>query len=414
MDVNYHLSNILNDKTLDQKDIIIILLLAHTCTIHDPTPNTFIYNLCKLHKLGILNISDDIQALTNNFNNTQNTQLLETNEIVESVITCIEKENINNNIFNDLTFSKYIREFIELSKLGDGGFGDVYLSKNILDNTMYAIKKINYRYESHQNINLDLIIQEVQILAKLDHPNINRYYTSWLEPTWLYEYVDTINHTQQITYNDTTYNNRLNEYNITLYIQLAYCDNNTLHKYLIERKEIDIDLNYIIFSQILSGINYIHKKNIIHRDLKPSNIFLNENLQIKIGDFGLSKDISMVLDNTYNHSSGIGTNMYSSPEQLNDNIYTYKTDLYSIGLILLELFINYNTEYEKILVFEKARQNPPVLPTNIKDMYPDIYDIILNLLSHNPEERYNIEYLLSFYKFTNNYLYNRILELKNN
>ena len=68
----------------------------------------------------------------------------------------------------------------------------------------------------------------------------------------------------------------------------------------------------------------------------------------------------------------------------------------------------------KILVFEKARQNPPVLPTNIKDMYPDIYDIILNLLSHNPEERYDIEYLLSFYKFTNNYLYNRILELKNN
>jgi NIMA (never in mitosis gene a)-related kinase len=88
------------------------------------------------------------------------------------------------------------------------------------------------------------------------------------------------------------------------------------------------------FDQICRGLQYIHSKNIIHRDIKTQNIFLMKNGKVKIGDFGISK----ALTNTKNNASTIiGTPYYFSPEIINGEPYNYKTDIWSLGVVLYEM-----------------------------------------------------------------------------
>ena len=141
---------------------------------------------------------------------------------------------------------------------------------------------------------------------------------------------------------------------IVLYIQMKLCDFTLRHWLDIRNKEIfekKADLNEHlcnnIFRQIISGVDYIHSRSIIHRDLKPGNIFLlKETMQVKIGDFGLAclaghddytvkpesphldQNKTFVLPPMANvggeHTKGVGTSLYASPEQLSRKNYDNK------------------------------------------------------------------------------------------
>ncbi|XP_060084572.1 eukaryotic translation initiation factor 2-alpha kinase 1-like [Ylistrum balloti] len=123
-------------------------------------------------------------------------------------------------------------------------------------------------------------------------------------------------------------------------------------------------LNLKIFKQILKGVDFIHSQGLIHRDLKPKNIFINEPLNhVKIGDFGLAKDdlLSPSTESVFmtptpdstddlmwsDHTSGVGTTTYASPEQLEGNIYNNKCDIYSLGVLLYEICNKFDTGMEK-------------------------------------------------------------------
>lgn len=81
-------------------------------------------------------------------------------------------------------------------------------------------------------------------------------------------------------------------FTLNLFIQTAFCGGQTLKEYLSQRKQIDFDVNLYLFEQLVLGVATIHKKDLIHRDLKPENIFFDENNIIKIGDFGLAREIT--------------------------------------------------------------------------------------------------------------------------
>lgn len=148
-------------------------------------------------------------------------------------------------------------------------------------------------------------------------------------------------------------------YDLWLYIQMQYCSNNTLRDHLDMREGVDIAHALHIFIQIARGLEYVHGKDMIHRDLKPSNCFFMGDGTVKVGDFGLSRSAvenmnnkagvqsrsnSMdmddcsppptpqlgpqcssngCLDNTI--TSGIGTMLYASPEQIEGGDYDAKT-----------------------------------------------------------------------------------------
>jgi translation initiation factor 2-alpha kinase 4 len=149
---------------------------------------------------------------------------------------------------------------------------------------------------------------------------------------------------------------------------MEYCSDKTL-KDLLESPHRDLDLqkSFGFFRQIVKGVNFIHKNKVIHRDLKPSNIFIFKGKTIKIGDFGLARlPFALEEENqkvegqapSFNQSlsSGVGTPMYIAPEQQNNRQYDQKVDIYALGLIFLEMTLNFKTVHERVLAFKTINE----------------------------------------------------------
>ena len=103
-----------------------------------------------------------------------------------------------------------------------------------------------------------------------------------------------------------------------------------------------------LFIEILESVDYLHKQNVIHRDLKPENILLTDGQNgrfIKIADFGLSVIHEFV---SQSHTTGCGTLKYIAPEVVQSTKYDTKADIYSLGVIVQELF---NITINKFVIF---------------------------------------------------------------
>jgi serine/threonine protein kinase len=218
---------------------------------------------------------------------------------------------------------------------------------------------------------------------------------------------------------------------INIFIQMELCKD-TLYD-IIERRSHKNDYyqeSLLLFEKILSGVEYIHKENLIHRDLKPKNIFFTYTGDIKIGDLGLATEslnkkcamecpspIERSFDMDINseedlaeelsfhleieeskceeiHTSNIGTIQYAAPEQLNNVHYDKKVDIYSLGLILLELVYPFKTRMERQEVYHNLK-NKKHLNQEFCKKYPDISDIILNMTESDPCKRPDVVLLKS-------------------
>ncbi|XP_032930185.1 eukaryotic translation initiation factor 2-alpha kinase 1 [Catharus ustulatus] len=186
------------------------------------------------------------------------------------------------------------------------------------------------------------------------------------------------------------------EYHLMLHIQMQLCET-SLWDWIADRNRrcnkrsedtsspyhlVDARWTMRIFQEVVEGVRYIHSMGVMHRDIKPRNIFLHgSDHQVKIGDFGLAcKDLlwddadqfQTEQINGLTHTSGVGTCLYASPEQLQGSHYDFKSDMYSMGVILLELFQPFGTEMERTEVLTRLRtgQIPPTFskkwPTQAK------------------------------------------------
>jgi mitogen-activated protein kinase kinase 1 len=117
-------------------------------------------------------------------------------------------------------------------------------------------------------------------------------------------------------------------------ILLELMDKGTLNDLLKKVKKIPEKILGIILYQILLGLDYLHtNKRIVHRDIKPSNILINNKGIVKISDFGVS---SIITDSINGKETLIGTYNYMSPERIRMNSYSFVSDVWSIGLCILE------------------------------------------------------------------------------
>ena len=124
-----------------------------------------------------------------------------------------------------------------------------------------------------------------------------------------------------------------------------------VHLQVEEFKEDKINAKFGVFSplfilkQLLEGLSFIHKLDIVHRDLKPANIFVMNNGNVKIGDFGLSKDLSK--ESGLSKLYAAGTRFYMAPEYANSHqdhigdpepeVVLPPADMYSLGMVLLKM-----------------------------------------------------------------------------
>ncbi|XP_068555199.1 eukaryotic translation initiation factor 2-alpha kinase 1 isoform X1 [Anas acuta] len=170
------------------------------------------------------------------------------------------------------------------------------------------------------------------------------------------------------------------EYRLMLHIQMQLCEL-SLWDWIVDRNKkyserteetaspyhlVDVNWTMKIFQELLEGVCYIHSMGVMHRDIKPRNIFLHgSDRRVKIGDFGLackdllSDDVDQWFHteqiNGLTHTSGVGTCLYASPEQLQGSDYDFKSDMYSLGVILFELFQPFGTEMERVEVLTHLR-----------------------------------------------------------
>ncbi|XP_052102279.1 eukaryotic translation initiation factor 2-alpha kinase 3-like isoform X1 [Mytilus californianus] len=179
-----------------------------------------------------------------------------------------------------------------------------------------------------------------------------------------------------------------------LFIQMQLCRRETLKDWLISNNsERDNSVVLDIFDQIMGAVEYVHNQGLMHRDLKPSNIFFSVDGVIKIGDFGLvtaleDQELELYLgeDSPYKrHTAQVGTQMYMSPEQINGKTYGHKVDIFSLGMILFELFYCFSTQMERVkILLDVKRQR---FSDSFKMEYPLETMYISWLLSPNPVER---------------------------
>ena len=247
------------------------------------------------------------------------------------------------------------------------------------------------------------IKKEADILSKLDFKNIVKFYDSYLDKDKFYI---------------------LMEYYVGLSLKdfLILC---TRNDEIIEKA-----LLYNIIKQICICIKEINNKNIIHGNLKPENIFINENMEIKIGDFDISKNFNPIRENTKTLKKS-GAIYYIAPEIISKGVYNEKSDLYSLGCIIYELF-SFSKYYNdrknnEIKVIDSKKYNnkwQEIINSLLQINYNDrmdinkVYDIILNEMNFNElkNEINNIrfKYSIKEMQYSINTIKEELEDLQNN
>ncbi|WP_434414486.1 serine/threonine protein kinase [symbiont of Argiope bruennichi] len=192
--------------------------------------------------------------------------------------------------------------------LAEGGMSHVYLAFDKILNETICIKSISWPNEDDNNYKtiINRIQREIIILSKIRNQNIIHFYD-------VFNYKDFI------------------------CIVMEYVNGTNLKKVISDKNGLLFSEGIDIFKQILSGMIEVHKKNIIHRDLKPQNILITNSGLVKITDFGIAL---IEGEKHYTKSQNIvGSLQYMAPENLEKKI-SKKLDIYSLGIILYELFTN--------------------------------------------------------------------------
>ena len=234
--------------------------------------------------------------------------------------------------------------------LGKGAFGEVYLTSKQGSKEKYATKKIDKKYASNPRAK-KYLDNEINILKEVDHPNIIKLYN-------------------------------VHETTKFIYLVMEYCNGGGLSDCLEEyqkkfRKPFPEEIVQYLMRQIVSGINYLHKKDILHRDIKLDNILVNfdseedrkkKNMlkaKVKIIDFGFARHLNpaelaySTLGSPINMDPGILRKL-NKMENSRDYGYDQKADIWSLGTICYEMLIGkctFDAESMKELVSKVERGN---------------------------------------------------------
>ena len=251
------------------------------------------------------------------------------------------------------------KDYKKLQILGEGSFSIVYEAQNRITDIMRAMKIIKKHSNSSKEDEGE-IINEINILKTMDHPNIVK----------IFEFYS----------NEESYS-----------IIMEYCKGGKFVNEIKNYAPFDEKYSAYVMYQIFSAINYCHNMNIIHRDLKPENILIvnknksNNYPNIKIGDFGMSK----VVEKNSVQNTIVGTIHYIAPEVIQKK-YNEKCDMWSCGVIMYVLLtkkppFNGDTTEEIIANIEKGIydiKSPP-----FDKISNSAIDLIQKLLTKDVEKR---------------------------
>lgn len=276
-----------------------------------------------------------------------------------------EKENISK---KHMSFIKDISEIHLLDALGSGQSGYVSQAIHTPTKKIIAIKKISVYEKSRRN----QIMNEFNALVNTNCNGLVEFYGIFFSKG-------------------------------SVSIALEYCECGSLFDILKKVKIIPEIILAKICLNILNGLDFLHsEKKQVHRDLKPSNICLNANGQAKITDFGISRELK---DSLKKCLSYVGTYTYMSPERIRAEPYSFKSDIWGLGLTLMECAIGRfpypQTNYYLEMIQYIATESPPQLP---KDMSftNQFRDFLFLCINKDPKKRPTAKELKKHKWITNN------------
>ena len=283
--------------------------------------------------------------------------------------------SLNNNSMN------FFIDYDEIKKerpINKGGMGELYLGE--WQGKQIALKKTKLNFIKNNFVS-NKFIKEINIIASMRHPNILLF--------------------MGVTIDNNTY-----------YMITEYLPSGSLHEYLhLSKKNKNNPLTYKqkikIALQIAIAVKYIHSRQILHCDLKSGNILIDKHFNIKLIDFGLSYFMSEP------PKGYIGTPRWMAPEILNGGEYTVASDVFSYGMILLELFTEkipysekFNYEVKKDIIKKyvnfRIAHNLPILKIP-ETGNPVVKNIISNCLDANPKNRPTMDKIIEELSETNKY-----------
>ncbi|KAI5955810.1 hypothetical protein KGF54_001312 [Candida jiufengensis] len=292
-------------------------------------------------------------------------------------------EKINNHLMihqqiqkqNQLPSPNSPMKYGDFKNIGRGNFGDVYRA------TDYSSKPINGKpkYVALKVINMDdstddmrQIFKEIQFLFKLRHDNVVKYIKSFAQES-------------------------------NLVIVMEYCGGGSCSDLIKYHKKLSESIVSYIIRQVLLGLSYLHDEHKVHRDIKSANILLTDDAKVKIGDFGVSSDITLT---KLKKQTFVGTPFWMAPEVItrgsNNHYkykryegYDYKADVWSLGITVIEMITGAPplSEYDPLkIIFEIPKRKSPELKGN--NYSNDIKDFVKQCCCHDPEKRPNCKKLI--------------------
>jgi serine/threonine-protein kinase len=244
------------------------------------------------------------------------------------------------------------------SILGQGGMGIVYKAHDRDLDDVVAIKTLRGDALSADPTLLDRFKQEIRLARRITHPNILRTHD-------------------------------LGETNGLRYLSMEFVKGITL-KALVEQDQlIPIPVALRIAKQICAGLAAAHEVGVIHRDIKPQNIIIEPTGGLKVMDFGIAR----LTQERGMTSTGavVGTPDYMSPEQARGVTLDFRSDIYSTGVVLYELFtgtLPFEGDTPLAVVLKHVQENPPSPQAKNPKIEPKIAAIILKCMQKDPADRF--------------------------
>ncbi|MGB8656999.1 MAG: protein kinase [Candidatus Zixiibacteriota bacterium] len=251
---------------------------------------------------------------------------------------------------------KTISHYKILEKLGEGGMGVVYKAQDIQLQRLVALKFLP-PHISDSAEEKARFIHEAQSASALNHPNVTTIHG-------------------------------IEESLEGLFIVMEYVEGKTI-KEIAEKESPSIKRILDIAIQVCEGLRSAHKKKIVHRDIKSDNIMVTKEGQVKIMDFGLAKlKGATKLTST---GSTLGTAAYMSPEQASGEEVDQRSDIFSFGVVMYELFtgqLPFKGEHQAAIIYSVVNEEPQPLVRYNNKVSSELERIISKTLAKDKEERY--------------------------
>jgi len=251
-----------------------------------------------------------------------------------------------------------IGEYLIRRLIGEGGMGKVYEAEERLSKRRVALK-VMHPDLSKSDTARRLFLNEMQILARIEHPNVVRSLASF-------------------------------EVDGELVIVLEYLPGHTLRTVLSRRGRFPWPEAVALTIATARGLAAAHDQSppVIHRDLKPENVMVLDDGGLKVMDFGIAKVVEAI---NQTNTQSAGTLQYMSPEQIDARTIDHRSDLYCLGLVLYELLTGkppFTSPSPRQLLNLQCTATPPPLDDSVRAGLPaPIEAVLFELLEKAPEDR---------------------------